>query len=1027
MTAPPQNKKGVIAWMVDNRVTPNLLMVVLLLGGFLMSSKIKQEVFPAFELDVITITVPYPGSGPEEVEQGIILAIEEAIQGIEGIKETTATAREGSALVKVELLEDGDPQKVLQDIQQAVDRINTFPVDTEDPVISVASRKRQVIRLNIFGDISERSLLAIANQVKDRLLQHKGISQVELVGGRNYEISISVPMEKLRMYNLTLGEIAAIIEKRSIEIPAGKLETEGGEILLRVRDRRIWADEFAGIPIIATSEGTLLYLEDIADVEEGFEDSTRFATYDRKRSMQLRIARIGDQTPISVSEAAHQVMADIETDLPPAIGWAFSSDRSRIYKQRLELLLKNGFYGLVLVFILLGIFLELKLAFWVTMGIPISFLGSLLFLPFFGVSINLVSMFAFIIALGIVVDDAIIAGENIYEYRQRGMNLAEAAIKGGQDVAIPITFSILTNIAAFLPLYFVPGVMGKIWRVIPLVVITVFLLSWLEALLILPSHLAHSKAESRNPIIHLLSSWQQKFSSLTTKFINRFYGTLLKSILRYRYFTVALLTAIFIITVGYVKSGRISLILMPRVESDRAVVTATVPYGSPASETIRVHDQLLDGLDKVVQAHGGEQLLEGVSSLVDGNRIEINGYLTPPDVRPLSTKDVTRLWRKEAGSIAGLKSVRYESDRGGPGHGAGISVELSHRNLDVLDLASTMLAEKLLQFPAINDVDNGYTPGKIQFDFKVNEHGKSLGLNTNEVGRQVRSAFQGFIALRQQRGSNEVTVRVRLPRSQRVSEYDIESLLIRTPASTFVYLNEIATFQQNRAYTSISRRDGRRTIIVSADVDPIGQSPRIMAILNRDILPDLAKSFPGLNYGYKGRQADRKESLAKLAQGFLFTLGSIYFLLAMPFRSYTQPIIVMLAIPFGMVGAVAGHLIMGYNLSLMSMMGIVALSGIVVNDSLVLIDYANRQRREGLLPYEAIKLAALRRFRPVLLTTLTTFGGLAPIMLETSRQARFLIPMAISLGFGIVFATVITLALVPSLYLIFEEKMGFNI
>jgi len=1007
--------------MVHNRVTPNLLMIVLLLGGFLMSTKIKQEVFPAFELDIITIDVSYPGSGPEEVEQGIILAIEEAVQGVEGIKEMTATAGEGRASIRIELLEDAEPQKLLRDIEQQVDRINTLPVDAEDPVITVSSRKRQVIRLNIFGNIAERSLLATANQIRDRLLQDNGISQVELRGGRNYEITVAVPLEKLRMHNLTLAQIADIIKKRSIEIPGGKVETEGGEILLRVRDRRVWADEFARIPIIATPNGTMLYLEDIADVAEGFEDSTRFATYNRMRSIQLRIARIGDQTPITVAAAARKVMSEIAADLPPAVGWAFSSDRSRIYKQRLELLLKNGFIGLALVFVLLGLFLELRLAFWVTMGIPISFLGSLLFLPFFGVSINLVSMFAFIIALGIVVDDAVIAGENIYEYRQRGMSYIEAAIQGGLDVAIPITFSILTNIVAFLPLAFVPGVMGKIWKVIPIVVITVFLLSWIEALLILPAHLAHGKTASKNALVILVSTLQQRFSRFTTSCINRFFGAALIKILRYKYFTVALLTAVFLVTVGYVKSGRISLILMPRVESDRAVVTATVPYGSPVSEINRVHDLLLDGLDKLVKDHGGKQLLEGVSTLVDENRIEINAYLTPPKERPLSTKAVTKLWRKEIGPIPGLKSIRYESDRGGPGGGAAISVELSHRNLNILDLASSVLAEKLLQFPTINDVDDGYSPGKVQFDFKVNELGKSLGLNTTEVGKQVRNAFQGIIALRQQRGSDEVTVRVRLPQSQRMSEYDIESLLISTPASTFVHLREIATTIQGRAYTSISRRDGRRTVIVSANVDPIGESPRVLATLNKEILPQLIKTFPGLNYNYKGRQADRKESLAKLAQGFIFTLGAIYFLLAIPFRSYIQPVVVMLAIPFGMVGAVIGHLILDYNLSLMSMMGIVALSGIVVNDSLVLIDYANRQQLKGLVPFDAIRLAALRRFRPVLLTTLTTFGGLAPMMLETSRQARFLIPMAISLGFGILFATIITLALVPSLYLIIEE------
>ncbi|WP_457576089.1 efflux RND transporter permease subunit [Desulfomarina sp.] len=1020
-SADSREKQGIIAWMVHNRVTPNLLMLVLLLGGFFMSTRIRQEVFPAFELDLVSIRIPYPGAGPEEVEQGLILAVEEAIDGLEGIGEITATALEGSALIRVELLEDADPGRVIRDIQQAVDSISSFPRDAEDPIISLATRKRQVIRLNIYGNIPELSLLETAKQVRNSLLKHKDISQVELLGGGDREIEISVSMENLRRYNLTLAGIATILRNRSIEIPGGKIETENGEILLRVKDRRITAEDFGRIPIITTPGGTELYLADIAEINEIFGDSDHYATYNRARSMQLRIARVGRETPIAVSSAAREVMEEISPDLPPTVSWSFSSDHSKIYKQRLELLLKNGFLGLALVLILLGLFLELKLAFWVTMGIPISFLGSLLFLPFYGISINLVSMFAFIIALGIVVDDAIIAGENIYEYRQRGLNYAEAAILGARDVAVPIAFSILTNIVAFLPLALVPGVMGKIWRVIPLVVITVFLLSWLEALLILPAHLAHSRKESRSVPLRFIQTRQQHFGKFINNCINTVYGKILLILLRYKYFTVSLLISIFIITAGFVKSGRIGLILMPRVESDRTVVTATLPYGSPSREIRQVHDKLVSALERVAAAHGNQQLLEGISSTVNNSRIEINGYLTPPEIRPLSTGRVTKLWRKEVGPLPSLQSIRFEADRGGPGRGAAISIELSHRNRNILTEASEMLAEKLRQFPATRDVDSGAGNGKIQLTFKVNEQGKSLGLDTTEVGRQIRNAFQGVIALRQQRDSDEMTIRVRLPESERSSEYDIESFLVNTPSGTFVPLRQIAETVRNRGYTSIERRNGHRTVTVSANVNPLGMTSRILKVLNEKTLPQLEADFPGLDHQYRGRQSDRKESLSSLATGFLFTLGAIYFLLAIPFRSYVQPVIVMLAIPFGMVGAVLGHQIMGYNLSLMSMMGIVALSGIVVNDSLVLIDYANRQRMSGKNSFESIQLAALRRFRPVLLTTLTTFGGLAPMMLETSRQARFLIPMAISLGFGIVFATVITLALVPALYLIVED------
>lgn len=1021
MASLKNEKGGAISWMIYNRVTPNLLMIVLLLGGFYMSSKIKREVFPAFELDKISIRISYPGASPQEVEQGIVLAVEEAIRGIEGIKEINATAAEGSGNIQAELDDDAVAQKVLQDIQQEIDRISTFPIDAEQPVITLDAIKRQVLRLNIFGDVGERSLREVVEQVRDRLLQAKGITQVEIRGGRDYEIEIGVPLEQLRRYNLSLSQIAQIINRDSIEIPGGKIETQAGEILLRVKNRSDWAREFAQIPIITGDNGAIVHLQDIAEVRETFADATRIATFNGSPAIQLYVYRIGKETPIGVSEATYRAMEDIEVDMPATVNWAISSDRSKIYKQRLHLLLKNAFIGLALVLLLLGIFLELKLAFWVTMGIPISFLGGLLFLPFLDVSINMISMFAFIIALGIVVDDAIIAGENIYEYRQMGFSHVEAAIEGAKDVAVPITFSILTNIVAFLPMAFVPGVMGKVWRVIPFVVIVVFIISLVESLLILPAHLAHSKKNGTNPLTRFLGKMQQNFSTKLIKFIQNVYGPVLEKIIDFRYVAVTILVAVLIVTFSYVKSGRIRMILSPRVDSDRAVATATLPYGSPASEMVRVRDQLLSGIKKVAEDNGGDQLLESSYALIRDNVVEINGYLTPPAIRPLSTGEVTKLWRKATGPIIGLQYLRYESDRGGPGSGAAISVELSHRDIDILDQASSYLAKKLEDYSSVTDVDSGYTPGKIQFNFRLNPWGERLGLTPNEIGRQIRNSYQGAIALRQQRGNNEVTVRVRLPANQRNSAFHIESFLLSTPSGTFVPLKEVASIERSRAYTSIKRRDGRRTVTVSADVNPIGESPVVLHALNSEVLPALAATFPGLSYGYKGRQADRKESIGNLLWGFLAALGCIYFLLAIPFRSYLQPAVVMIAIPFGMIGAVFGHMIMDYHLSLMSMMGVVALSGVVVNDSLVLIDFANKQKRLGALTREAIKNAGIRRFRPVMLTTLTTFGGLAPMIFETSRQARFMIPMAISVGFGIVFATIVTLALVPCLYMIVDD------
>jgi len=1013
--------RGIIAWMVYNRVTANLMMLVFLVGGLFVTTRIKQEVFPEFDLDIVQVRVPYPGSSPEEVEQGIILAIEEGIRGLDGVKEITATASEGFGVVSAELLEDVDRQKVYQDIKQEIDRIITFPEDAEEPEVSLITHRREVLQIQLYGDVSEWILRELAEQVRDRLLLDPDITQVDLLGARKYEIHVEISQDMLRRYDLTLDDVARKIKSTSVEIPGGYIETKGGDILMRVKQRRDWAREFDRVPIVTTAEGTILYLGDMAHVIDEFEDADREATYNENRAIGLGVYRIGDQTPIGISDAAKKAMMDIEKDLPPGVNWTINRDRSDIYRQRLELLLKNAFYGLILVLILLSIFLEFKLAFWVMMGIPTSFLGAFLFLPALDVTINMISMFAFIIALGIVVDDAIVAGENIYEYRQSGMGIAEAAIRGARDVMIPIGFSILTNIIAFLPLCFVPGIIGKIWKVIPFVVITVFLISWIECLLILPSHLGHSQQKSRGGIRGLIHRGQQRFSRFFVRIVEKVYGPFLDLCMKFRYLVVALGLVVLVVILGYVASGRIGMILMPRVESDLSAVTAVLPYGSPFEKASAVRDTLVGSAKKIITQNGGDRLVEGIFALVDENKVEVSLYLTDPDVRPISTTELTSRWRDTVGTITGLESLKFEADRGGPGRGASLTVELSHRDIDVLDQASADLAGIISEFPNTRDIDDGYTPGKQQLNFTIKPEGESLGLTAYEVARQIRNAFYGAEALRQQRGRNEIKLKVRYPENERISEYNVESLLIRTPAGRDVPLMQVVNVERGRAYNTIDRRNGRRTVTVTANVVPIDETNLVMATLNSEILPQMTRDYPGLSYGYEGRQADFRESTRVLFGGFILSLIGIFALLAVPFRSYIQPVIVMVAIPFGIIGAVLGHMIMGYSLSLMSLMGVVALAGVVVNDSLVLINYANVQRNKGLPRFDAIHAAGVRRFRPIILTTLTTFGGLSPMIFETSRQAKFMIPMAISLGYGILFSTVITLVLVPSLSMILED------
>jgi multidrug efflux pump subunit AcrB len=1012
--------------MVQNKVTPILLMFFLLVAGLYAAANIRQEVFPEFEMDLVEVTVAYPGASPEEVEQGIVLAIEEAARAVEGVAEIKATASPGLARVQMELLAGTNNQKALQDIKQVVDRITTFPLEAERPQSSLGTRRRQVLTIQLFGNANEWVLRNLAEEVRDRLLQNSGITQVELVGARDHEVHIEIPAKKLRAYNLSLDQVAQKIRINAIELPGGSVKTRGGEILIRFKERRDWADEFARLPIITTSAGVTLHLDDIAQVKEGFEDTYRIASYNGMPAVALEVFRVGTETPIGVSASVREAMKNIEAHLPPGINYDISRDASETYRQRLELLLKNGLIGFTLVLILLVMFLELKLAFWVTMIIPVSFLGTILFMPWLNVSINMISMFAFIVALGVVVDSGIVVGENIYEYRTRGMSQMAAAIEGASRVASPVAFSILTNIVAFVPLYYVPGTIGKTWQVIPLVVISSFIISWIVAVWIIPACLGNARSKLPANSVAPAGSGPGLMTRAYSSFIRRFYRPFLHWCLRERYLTLTVALALCMAVWGYVASGRIGVSLMPRIEADQSVARAMLPIGSPASRAVEVRDHLMAAARQVVEQNGGDRLVRGIFALINDNRVDIFLYLTDVDKRPISTSLLTRKWREQSGPIPGLDSLQFAADWGGPGAGAALSIELSHRDVTVLDQAAASLAKRMEEFPNLKEVGIGRNRGKQQLDFQLKLEGRSLGLTSQEVARQVRNSFLGVEVLRQQRGRNEIKVVARLTDEERISEYHIEQFLVTTPAGQSVPLMQVAEVKRDRAYSIINRRDGRRTIMVTADVEPLGQTGRVIASLNAGALPQLALDFPGLTYEYRGRQAELRDSMQTLLWGFVLALAGIYLLLAIPFRSYSQPVIVMISIPLGLVGAVFGHMIMDYDLSIMSMMGAVALAGVVVNGSLLLIDYANERRHAGAPAGEAALEAGIRRLRPILLTTISTFVGLAPMIFETSRQARFMIPMALSLGYGILFASLVSLIIVPCLYMVMEDLQAMK-
>lgn len=1031
--------RGALRWFAGNPVAANLLMFILLIGGLVSSLSIRQEVFPEFNLGVVRIMVPYPGASPDEVEQGIVLAIEESVRGIDGVDRVTAAATEGAGQVYVTLELDAEPTTVLSDVKNAVDRLTSLPQDAERPIVSLVTNKFEVISVVLHGELPPGQLRLLGEKVRDELLADPGISTAELVGAPGHELSIEVPQAQLRTYGITLDDIADKIRATSVEMAGGSVRTQSGEVLLRTAEKRYGAAEFEALPLLTGSTGTELTLGQIARIRETFEETDEQAYWEDEPALMLKVFRTGDQTPIEVAAVVREHLDRLEDELPPGVSADTWLDWSELYRQRVDLLLRNAAIGLVLVLLILGLFLELRLAFWVTMGIPVSFLGAVLLMPTLDVSVNMISLFAFIVVLGMVVDDAIVVGENIYEMRQRGVPALKAAVEGARQVATPVCFAIATSVASFLPMAFVPGLSGKLYRVIPAIVISVLVISLVESLLVLPAHLAALKDPKATGLYAAIHRQQQKVRRGLEAFIERIYAPWLDLTLRWRYTASATGVALLLAAVGWVAGGHTPFRFMPDIAGDVTICDVQMPYGTPVAETDRIRREMLRVAQEIIEESGEEGIVRGVFSQVGtplpgdpgqamvavagGHLANVQVFFVDAGQRTLQSQEFLDEWRRRLGQIAGAEKLTFSSAIG-PNPGAPINIELQHADMNVLDAASQALAAKLRKFPAVYDVDDGFALGKAQLELTMSPEGTSLGMATADVARQVRSSFYGAEALRQQEGRNEVRVLVRLPASERRSIHDVETLMLRTPRGGEVPLTEVADIDSGRSRPSILRAEGRRMVPVTAQVRQ-GVSPdAVLASVLETAIPEIQAEFPGITYEFGGAAREQAKSMKSLSRGGLMAMIAIFALLAIPFRSYMQPIIVMSAIPFGFIGALLGHVVMGFEMSMISVMGLIALAGVVVNDSLVLIDAANGYRREGMTAFEAIHAAGVRRFRPILLTSLTTFFGLIPMITETSVQARFLVPMAISLGFGVLFATAIILVLVPAFYMMLEDALG---
>jgi len=1027
----------VIEWFARNHVAANLLMVLILFLGLIsLSTRISLEIFPSIEPDTISVSVSLRGATPEDVEQGAAIRIEEAVQDLEGIKQISSRSVEGGTTVSMEIDSGYDERTLLDEVKTRVGAINTFPAEAEKPLIQLAQRKREVITVTVSGDYGEKELREFSEQVRDDLLGLKNVTQVELDGVRSYEIAIEISPHQLRQYQLSLADVASAIKASSLDQSAGNVRTKGGDILIRSKGQSYRRNDFAEIVVKTAVDGSIIRLADVADIHDDFEETPLRTRFNGQQAVLIQIYRVGKQSAIAVANDVKNYIRSQQPKLPTGMNLSYWDDDSQIVKNRLATLTNNALQGGIMVFALLTLFLRPSIAFWVFIGIPISFMGAFLFMPFLGITLNVISLFGFILVLGIVVDDAIVTGENVYRHMRNSESGLDAAISGTREVAIPVTFGVLTTIAAFLPIAFIEGHRGALFAQIPAVVIPVLIFSLLESKFVLPAHLRFINLNRRRPSTARFTQWQQRFADGFENAILKYYQPLLAICLKNRLTTLAAFTGTLIILFAIVSSGWMHFVFFPRIQSETARASLTMPAGTAFEITDR-HIQKMTEMARRLQEkyrdpESGDSLIMNILASSGAASRGSNGSnvgrvlfeVIPPEQRhsKISSADLVNEWRKAIGPIPGAETLTFRAEIGRGGDP--IDVQLRSNSLATLDEVAQQVRARLATYPTVFDITDTLSDGKQELQIELTEQGYALGLTRADVMRQVRNAFYGAEVQRIQRGRDDVRVFVRFPADERNSVTSLEELLITAPGNKSVPLAHIARLKPGNSAATIYRIDHFRTANVSADID---KATTNMTVLQADLsqfLDELVAKYRGVSYQLEGEAREQRESFGSLGIGLIFVLFTIYSLLAIPLKSFVQPLIVMSVIPFGAIGAIVGHWIMDMDLSLMSILGLMALIGVVVNDSLVLVDFINirsRHRTDHHSLIEAVVTAGGSRFRPVMLTSLTTFFGLMPLLFEKSTQAQFLIPMAVSLGFGIIFATFITLILVPVNYLLIED------
>ncbi len=1022
--------EALIEWFARNSVAANLLMAILLLGGLFSAFTIKKEIQPQIETNFISVSMPFLGASPEDVEEGILIKIEEAIQDVQGIKEISSTARRGSGRVQVEVLAEYDVAEVMDEVKSRVDAIPTFPENTERPVVSRTRFEQQVVMLTVYGDVSERTLKEFAKQTRNEIVTLPGVTRAEILGSRDYEISIEVSEHTLQEYDLTLAEVAEAVRRGSLDLPAGAIQSDAGDIQVRTKGQAYTGRDFENIVVRTNADGSRVLLDQIADIRDGFEQTGRFSEYHGEPAITIRVLSVGKQSELKISETIEQWVADRKAELPEGISVSAWADVSYYLKGRLDMMFKNLVIGAALVFLTLTLFLRLKLAFWVMVGLPVAFLGTFFLMPSLDVTVNMISLFGFILVLGIVVDDAIVVGESAYTNMRAKGHSVENIVEGVLNVAIPATFGVLTTIAAFLPVLMVSGVSGEFFSAIGWVVILCLFFSIIESKLILPAHLAHMKVkqyapDTRNRFIR----FQRFFSDGLYRFVDNVYQPFLARCLKWRLTTLAAFFFLLMFWIALVAGGLMRSVFFPDITADFLQVSVQMNEGTPDTQTHDALRRVQEGLWQVDAEVSAEQGVESgavVSHLLAFASSDTSGQviaeLVKEEIAVIDGPEVLRRWREAVGDIAGAKQLGFEGATG-PGGGPSISITLIGANIESVARASQELERRIRGYEGVYDIRNTHERGRPEIKLDIKPEAESLGLTLADLANQVRSGFYGAEVQRIQRGQDEVKVMVRFPEDERDSVGYLDDMRIRTPSGGRVPFHAVAEVEMTESPLLIQRYDRERAVRVTAEVDKEHYEPeKILEDIVSKELPEVLSQFPGVRSRLSGASQQAQEVQLDLLKGAGLALFLIYALMAIPLRSYSQPLIIMSVIPFGTIGALFGHWLLGIPVSMMSYFGIIALAGVVVNDSLILVDFINKERAQGVSLHQAVLDAARVRFRPILLTSLTTFFGLAPITIfEKSLQAQIMIPMAASLAFGIVFATVITLVLIPSLYLILHD------